>query len=319
MKTSAGFWIGLLVMGMFIGMILLGVSAEVFDIDNKTSESQIDHRDMKLVNFESGSKLYIEPDYIDYIPLILDGNENTGINYNFGPDHEQMFFELIFPEAYLVSNITVKPTFGGGTSAYTMYINSNSIYSPWLAQDVTTQKTFHLNCSIIGIWFWLDSNGTNHYYFNDIIINYDPRESFQNQISDLTAQIVSLDNEIDNLTIQINNLENELDNLDSEVEDLKQKAEFDIMDLFIEPPFTGFLWILVIIILILSIRRPKPTQLHQVDESTEPEDKPLPPPPPNFTPPSGEGEIVKGRFCPNCKKYTEEGGPFCPHCKRSMV
>ncbi len=138
MKVSARFWIILLIVGMLVSVVLPGVTAETFDIGTKVSESEIDHRDMKLVNFESGSKLYIEPDFIDYIPLILDGDENTGINYNFGSDHEQMFFELIFPEAFYVSNITVTPAFGGGATAYTLYINSDGAYSPWLAQDITT-------------------------------------------------------------------------------------------------------------------------------------------------------------------------------------
>lgn len=322
MKSLARIVMALLAAGLFAGVIAPGVTAETYDIGEKVSESETDHRNMKLVYFGSGSKLYVEPDFIDHIPLILDGDERTGLNYNFGADHETMFFELIFPGPVNVSSITVKPAFGGNASAYTLYINSDGVYSPWLAQDLTHEKTFHLNCTIIGIWFWLNSNGTNHYYLNDIIIEYTPSvtvEDLASRIENLNREIRRSNDDISNLTTQIDALERDLENLESDVEKLEEENEFDAMDLFLEVPFTGFLWILLIVALLSSTRRRKPESVPEPEEIPEPEEEYIPPPESHEPPPPEEEDVVKGRFCPNCKKYTESESPFCPHCKRSMI
>jgi hypothetical protein len=85
-----------------------------------------------------------------------------------------MGFELIFANHLYVKDITVKPTFGGGTTNYSLMINADKIYmGPTFAEN-NIQKTYQINCKIRGFYLKLNNNGTNHFYFNDIIINYTP-------------------------------------------------------------------------------------------------------------------------------------------------
>jgi hypothetical protein len=278
MKLKARFWLVLMTIGVFSCLVLPQVNAETFTIGAKVSESDLDLRDRKLVNFDSGTTVYTEPDYIDYIASIFDGDESTYINQNFGPGHEVMWIELIFHSELDVSTITIKPTIGGGTTNYTLYVNSNGIWSPWFAQKDSTQKTFQINCKIKGIWLELDNGGTNHFYFNDVIIQYTLSES--------------------------------------DDEDDEDDSGFD--DLFLEPPFIGLLWIIVIIILISSIRRRRANKKEKADVEPEPTEEQPSSPEPDEPQPSEKQKEVGGRFCPNCGKFTVEKGSFCPYCKRSM-
>jgi hypothetical protein len=286
MKTSARFWIILLTVGLLSSVVLPGVSAKIFDIGTKVSESDLDLRDRKLVYFDSGTTVYVEDDYIDYIASIFDGDESTGINHNFGSGHEVMQIELIFPSAVYVSSIVIKPTFGGSSSHYSLEIDTALVFGPWFAYNITTQESFQINCRIPGIILVLYSLGTNHFYFNDVIINYTPNGTS----GDLG------------------------DGIEHEDED-----DLEIDDLFLEPPFTGFLWILVIIALISSMRRRKSKRTKKSYETQESDDDHNTYSETHEPSSSEEQTGVKGRFCPNCNKYTEEEGPFCPFCKRSMV
>jgi uncharacterized coiled-coil protein SlyX len=204
---------------MLASVILPGVNAEIFDIGTKISESDQELRDRKLIYFDSGSSVYVEPDYIDYITSILDGNVSTGIDHDFGPGHSSMWFEMLFPYPINVSDIIIKPSFGGGATNYTLYINSNGIWSPWFTYENSTEETFHINCIITGIWIEFDTDGTNHYYFNDIIINYTPSPSspidLQNQINNITTQFDILNHRI----IELNNSITEQNQTQEKIQD----------------------------------------------------------------------------------------------------
>jgi hypothetical protein len=306
MKSKVRFLMAISIIGILTTVVLPGVNAEIFDLGTKVSESDLDLRGRKMVNFDSQTVVYTEPDYIDHIPLIFDGDESTGINDRF--DSEIMWIELIFLSGLNVSTITLKPTFHGGATNYTLYINSNGIWSPWFAQKNNTQKTISINCEINGIWLELDNNGENHFYFNDVIINYTPDLVFENKIADLTTQIDDLTSELETLQLDFDNLKNDID----------EDAKFNFVEFFIEPPFLGLMWILVLIALIMSMRRGRRNRLEKTEVVSESiEDQPPHDEPEETQPPEKEEE-VGGRFCPSCGKFTEEKGAFCPHCKRSM-
>jgi uncharacterized small protein (DUF1192 family) len=341
MKSYARILIFISVMGLLCGIILPSANAEVFDVGTKVSESDLDLRDRKLVYFDSGTTVYTEPDYIDHIASIFDGDESTGLNHFFGSGHEVMWIELIFPLNLNVSTIEIKPTFGGGVSNYSLYVNSNGIWSPWFAQKNDTQMTFQINCELSGIWLELDNGGTNHFYFNDVIINYTLNDSIQNQIDSINAMINQLNNEIDQLNSeienssseeQINNLVNQITvlsstiaNLTLEIEglesQLEKKADKDsiVMDLFFKPPFLHLIMFILIIILILMLRARRPSYKEtEVSHAQTAVVEQSPPQTQKEEEEPKKPERIKGRFCPSCEKYTEETGPFCPHCKRSM-
>jgi prefoldin subunit 5 len=239
MRTRGRLLLAIAVVCLLVNVVLPCVNAEVFDIGSKISESDLELRARKLVYFDSGTTAYVEPDYIDYISPIFDGNESTGIDHDFGPGHDVMWIELMFPHAIYVSNITVKPAFGGGSAIYTLYLNSDGIYSPWMAEQISTEEIFHINCSIIGVWLQLENGGTNHFYFNDVIINYTSTQSsmddLQNAIDNLTAQLDDINIKIDelnnsinilNVTPQeINDITDQINSLDSRIDDLDEKID----------------------------------------------------------------------------------------------
>ncbi|MCK5562129.1 MAG: hypothetical protein KAJ51_16135, partial [Thermoplasmata archaeon] len=224
MKIKLRFFIWLVILVLFCGMLVPCVNAETFDIGTKISESELDLRGKKLIYFDTGNVVYTDPDYVDYVPLILDGNSNTGIDHDFGPGHDVMYFELVFPYAYYVSNITIKPSFGGDATNYTLYTNLGGGFFPWFADDYSTQQTFQINSKINGIWFELDNDGTNHFYFNDIIINYTSTPSNIDEViqalNNLTMKIESLENQLNNLNDSFNILNNITNNLNATINNI---------------------------------------------------------------------------------------------------
>ena len=202
-------------------MVLPSVNAETFDIGEKISESDPDSSGNRLYYFDSGGMIRTKADYIDYVSLILDGNESTGIDHDFGPGHDRMVFYLVFPYPLNVSNITLKPVFHGNASKYVssnllIYIDSVEI---WYDLPYGENKTIHINGTINTIRLYLDSNGTNHFYFNDMIINYTPSfsniDEIRDQINYLTAQFNLLNTRINELNNTINELNQTQDILEN--------------------------------------------------------------------------------------------------------
>jgi prefoldin subunit 5 len=223
----------LIIIGILSSVVLPSVNAEVFDIGTKVSESDLDDNGYKLVYFDSGSRIYTEPDFINYTPSIFDGNESTGLDHDFGPGHDLMWVVLNFPYAYYVSNITIKPTFGGSTTNYTIYILIGEVYTPMITFRNSTEKAFQINGKITGISLLLYSEGTNHFYFNDVIINYTSTPTNLTEviaaINILTNTVNSLQNQINNLTWQIDVLNNMISEMNNTINELNQ-TQLQILD-----------------------------------------------------------------------------------------
>jgi hypothetical protein len=183
--------------------------AVTFNIGNIVSESDLDFDNSRLLYFDSGCVVHIKSIYKDNITSIFDGNESTGIDYNFGSGYTFMSFDLIFPYPYNVSNITIKPFFNGNTTNYSFQVYYGGVWIPKNADDISYQKTFNVNCSIKGIRLELNNKGTNHYYFNDVIINYTPNPKTY-EITNLWAFYNELNNTINNLKNDIINLNSTL-------------------------------------------------------------------------------------------------------------
>jgi len=211
MKKRGRILVVLSTIGIFSYMFLPGMKAEIFDIGEKIRENEFG-----WYSFSSGVVVSTSADYIIYVPLIFDGNESTGIDHDFGPGHEYMDLSIYFPYPYNINNITIKPTFGGNASTYYLNIRYKNGFKSF-GSGLSGQKTFQINCSIDSITLSLDSNGTNHFYFNDIIINYTPVltefSEIQNQINDLKQQFNLLNNNI----IELNNSISELNQTQSEI------------------------------------------------------------------------------------------------------
>lgn len=163
------------VLVFIFGSIFLPVSeAKVLKLGNKVAEG-----DFPLYTFSSGIIAYTEADYIDYIPLIFDGNESTGINKNFNNSDRIMYIELIFPSPLNISNITIKPSFSGGSSEFQFYVSSSS-GRLGVEGKISGERFYHINCSLKGIsidifdinYGKVNVTETGHFCFNDIIINY---------------------------------------------------------------------------------------------------------------------------------------------------
>lgn len=351
MKSQAMFWMVLSIVVLFSCMLLPAAEADTFDIGEQVSVSDVDRGGYQLVCFDSESVVHInDPDYTEYIPSIFDGDESTGINHNFGPGHSEMRIDVIFPSALNVSNITVNPEIGGGTTNYSLEIIFLGLNPLRFEEDISIQQTYNINCEIKGIRLELDNSGTNHFYFQDVIIRYTPDpllpEAIQAQIDDLEDQInnteiqmTDLQNQIDSQQAQILQLENENSDLRGDINELKEDDGY--LELYLEPPFLGIILIILVVLILLVSRRAssmikgmrlenellkkKQSMLEEVERSLKKEldifDTRLSAAESDIEDLTAEPEPEEseGRFCPNCKKYTKEPGPFCPHCKKSMV
>jgi len=204
MKKRGRILVVLSTIGIFSYMFLPGMKAEIFDIGEKIRENEFG-----WYSFSSGVVVSTSADYIIYVPLIFDGNESTGIDHDFGPGHEYMDLSIYFPYPYNINNITIKPTFGGNASTYYLNIRYKNGFKSF-GSGLSGQKTFQINCSIDSITLSLDSNGTNHFYFNDVLIDYTPSlsniDEIRNQVNYLTTQFNLLNTLINELNNSINEL-----------------------------------------------------------------------------------------------------------------
>ncbi|UCE36670.1 MAG: hypothetical protein JSW00_14300 [Thermoplasmata archaeon] len=236
----------LLIISILSCVVLPVANAETLDIGTKTADS-----DFKWYTFSSGIVVSTGADYIDYAPLIFDGNESTGLDHDFGADHNHMSFTLGFPHLYYITNITLKPHFGGNVSKYSL-----SLYYLGQSREMVTgsniQSTLHINRTLEGIGLKLDSNGTNHFYFNDMIINYTPsvynHDELQNQINNLNNSVLQLESE--NAA-----LKEEIQNLTTEIEILKSTEKQPDNNLVYTAIILGILGIILALAALISISK----------------------------------------------------------------
>jgi hypothetical protein len=328
MKLKARFWIALLLIGILSCVVLPSVNAETFDIGEKI-ESDLKNAIPVYHPFSSGAIVRADDFEMNLTSFIFDGNLNTGIETNFSMG--ELDWKVYFRFPLYVNNITVKPDFRNGSSNFglTVFVVDTINRGFSLSYNDSGERVFQMNCYISAIELNIRENGTNQFYFNDVIINYSPTppylEGLQNQIHNLNNSIFRLGlenaqliNENENLTSELIYLELKIENL---TEVIGQEDDPDTMDLFSEPPFVGLLWVILITVIILDVMGYISNEKRKREVMPEPmEDQPPSPEseePEESQPPEKEKE-VGGRFCPNCGKFTDEKGAFCPHCKRSM-
>lgn len=227
------------VLVFFFGSIFVpSINAETFNIGKRISESEPDSGGYKWYTFDSGAMIGTNPNYINYTQLIFDGNESTGLNHSFGPGHDRMLVFLVFPYPFNITNITMKPVFKGNSSEYLPFGNL-LIYSRaveiWYEVINFKNITIQLNFKVDTIRLWLDSNGTNNFSFNDVIINYTPTssnfEGIQKQINQINKDINSIYSDIIIIKKDINdikaNITNIKNNIPSEYNDSALKEQIN--------------------------------------------------------------------------------------------
>jgi uncharacterized coiled-coil DUF342 family protein len=219
MKTISRILIWLVLMGLFCGILLPCVNADVFDIGMKTNESECGY-----YGFSSGVVAVGDADYMDHLHLIFDGNESTGLDHDFGPGHGSMNIYLEFPYAFNVSNITVKPSFNGTTTPYSLTV-WHKMHEHHLAGTESAQKKFHVNFTIHSLQLVLYS-GSTHFYFNDVIINYTaaPQDLTEviNALNILTSIVSSYQKQLNNFTAQLEMVTNMVNDLNATIDKLNQ-------------------------------------------------------------------------------------------------
>lgn len=219
----------LLMIGILSFVSLPFVNAETFNIGIKVGESDPDVAGYQWYYFDSGCMIKTKSNFIDHIKLIFDGNLSTGINHNFGPGNDTMLLLVVFPN-YYINNITFKPVFEGNASKYKTDSSNLLIYigneENWFTLPQYVEKTIQINGNIDSMRIWLDSNGTNHFYFNDVIINYTSTPTNLTEVIQaievLETTVNSLQNQIDNLTWQIDILNNTIIEMNNTINELNQ-------------------------------------------------------------------------------------------------
>lgn len=311
MKLDVRILLVLSTIGILSCIFLPGVNAEIFDI-GEIMESDLELASPVYHPFTSGAIVRADDLEINLTSLIFDGNLNTGIEKNYSMRF--LDWKVYFRFPLYVNNITIKPRFGNGSSNFTLtvFVVDTIDRGFNLAYHASGEKVFQMNCYLSAIDFEIYPNGTDQFYFNDVIINYDPTLSIPDELQD----------QIDNLTAQIIVLNNEIENLTSEIEDLKSedKDDLNITDLLFQPPYIGLLLLILVIILIVILSARKSKKKERVDLTQEtPSNQSVAPQADQQPQQPQELEEVEAGFCPNCGKYTEEKGPFCPYCHRSRI
>jgi len=207
------------------------VNALTFDIGTKVTESDFPDED-KWHYFNSGCMVRARPEYINYTSLFFDGNESTGIDHYFGADSKYGYMNIYidFPFPFNVSNITIKSFFNGSFTKDYLKVYFG-IYSSGISWQIPINRTLEIKGRVRGLHLQLNSDGSNHYYFNDIIINYtinltdlnavnqalniiqNSINSLQNQINNFNAEMIELRNFVEELNNTINSINNTINNL----------------------------------------------------------------------------------------------------------
>ena len=173
--------------------------------------------------FSSGAIVSANNLKINYTSLIFDGNSSTGINVT--ETSGSLIYRVYFPIPLFVTNITTKNHFDNGSSNYSFYIYivNRVDGNHRLCSNLNSEIFFQMNCYIDSVEITIYPNGTNQYYFNDVIINYTALpsnntellkeinelkkyiNSFQTQINIINKKIRDLKNIVNELNVTINN------------------------------------------------------------------------------------------------------------------
>ncbi len=202
---------------LFGSVFIPSVNAETFKIGKKVSEG-----DFPVYAFSSGVVVETDPEYIDYVSLIFDGNNSTGINNNFNNGEDKFRIQLNFDCYVNINSIIVKPHFGGGVSDYQLGVSVASNFHS-LEDRSSDEKIFYVNSSIKEISLRIydknygSGNETGYFCFNDVIINYTPSSNnhndMQSQINKINQDILTINNNMVNLKNDINNIKDNITNI----------------------------------------------------------------------------------------------------------
>jgi hypothetical protein len=217
------FLVTCIMMFVFGSILLPSVNAETFDIGQKLESDMLIYQ---FQPFTSGAYIEAAGEHERNLSsAIFDGNLSTGINQTVIDN--QLNFRLYFLQPLYVNNITIKPKFGNRKSDYDLSFN---IFYTTKGPSIVggDEKFFLINGFISGLGLVIYPNGTNQFYFNDIIINHTPLNSgqvptnYQPQINQINQELYSIKNNINSLEVNIENITN---NLTSEYNDSALKNE----------------------------------------------------------------------------------------------
>ncbi|MHA2123406.1 MAG: hypothetical protein ACW990_19580, partial [Promethearchaeota archaeon] len=161
----------LIIIGILSSVLLPSVNAEIFDIGEEM-ESELTQMGQNYHPYSSGTIAQAKDFEINLTSSIFDGNLSTGIEItNTTPS---LSFRVFFPIPLFVTNITVKPYFGNGSSNFTLnvFLVDRVEASLTLCSSANDERIFQMNCYIDSFRLFIYRNGTDKYYFNDVIINY---------------------------------------------------------------------------------------------------------------------------------------------------
>ncbi len=218
-----------LLASVLICNLIPSANAIRFDVGKKIGEtSPGDFIGYRMYYFDSGCCVYTSPDTIDFVPLIFDGNPNTGLDYNSSGKFNVMTFHIYFPCEFYVTNITVKSIFNGSSSSHRFGFGIQG-GSYTISMWETGEKFVNINHSINSISLDLKSNGTYQFNFNDIIFDYtmSPKnfDEINNSIQILSNYITILQNQVKNLTNRFDILYNMMVRINNTVNNLNQTQQ----------------------------------------------------------------------------------------------
>ena len=211
---------------LLIGNIPLMAGADTYELGDKVSELPEDPQSDVWMNFEYGW-VFTNVDYKNQVPLIFDNNSNTGIDNAYSPGHSVMEIKLMFHHPLNVTNITVRPNFGAGASTYIFRAIVGN-YEFVLADQIDVNATFEVNATLNGVSLTLDSFGSNHFSFNDVLINYTP--SYSN-LDDLWAEIQKLKSNISQLQDQLDDITDIVNDINSSVTNMNVTQQLILQNL----------------------------------------------------------------------------------------
>lgn len=193
-----------LICGLMLSMTAGTVGADTFEIGEKVSE--FTEGPMKKIYFDSGAWLYSATDIVDHSVALFDNNLTTGMSHNTGGGPNARTIYLFFPEPLFVTDIMVYPSFGGGSTEYTLYlwIDTSGTYTVTIAMSVVdpNMATYAVNATVTALELLLDTGGSDQYDFNEVVINHAPTatdvindrlDGIEDGMADLTARLDALE------------------------------------------------------------------------------------------------------------------------------
>jgi hypothetical protein len=217
MKIRGRFMIALFMIGILSCMVMPSVNAVTFDIGEEM-DSDLKSLGRDYHPYTSGA-IFDGGDFSNNLTSsIFDGNLSTGIEITHTSN--PLYFWVHFPMPLFITNMTFKPYFGNGSSNYSLFIYLADRYSDYIGlwQDTNGERTSQLNCYIDSFRLTIYRNGTDKYYFNDVIINY----ISTNQTDVITS--------IDFLTNTVNSLQNQINNLSQDITEIKNTMPSEYND-----------------------------------------------------------------------------------------